>query len=61
MKTEMEKRVEELNNSKVPIVAIDPSLDKYEANTPFPQKLALAEEMLKGVEIPNVKKQHSHK
>jgi hypothetical protein len=50
------KKVEEVNNSKVPIVAIDPSLNKYKEKTLFPKKLALANEQLKGVKLP--KKKH---
>ncbi len=59
MKTEIEKKVEELNKSKVPIVAIDPSLNKYQGTVLFPKKLALAEEQLKGVRLPEIKKHHS--
>jgi NAD(P)H-hydrate repair Nnr-like enzyme with NAD(P)H-hydrate epimerase domain len=56
MKTEIEKKIEELNKSKVPIVAIDPSLNKYQGKVLFPKKLALAEEKLKGVKLPEIKK-----
>ncbi len=49
------KTIQELNDSKVPIVAIDPSLSKYRDKTPFPEKLAKAEEMLKGVTLPDQK------
>lgn len=59
MKTEIEKKVEELNKSKAPIVAIDPSLNKYQGKVLFPKKLALAEEKLKGVKLPEVKKHRS--
>ena len=59
MRTEIEKTVEELNKSKVPIVAIDPSLNKYQGKILFPQKLALAEEQLKGVKLPEIKKLRS--
>lgn len=45
-------KVQELNNSKKPIVSIDPSLNKYRDNTLFPEKLALANEQLKGVRLP---------
>jgi hypothetical protein len=38
------KKIQELNSSKVPIVAIDPSLNKYRDKTLFPGKLALANE-----------------
>ena len=50
------KTIQELNNSKMPIVAIDPSLGIYREKTPFPEKLAKAEEMLKGVKLPQKKK-----
>ena len=59
MKTEIDKKIEELNKSKVPIVAIDPSLNKYQGKVLFPKKLAIAEEKLKGVKLPEVKKHHS--
>ena len=56
MKTEIEKKIEDLNISKVPIVTIDPSLNKYYGKVLFPKKLALAEEQLKGVQLPEIKK-----
>lgn len=59
MKTEIKKKIEELNKSKVPIVAIDPSLNKYHGKVLFPQKLAIAEEKLKGVKLPETKKHRS--
>lgn len=59
MKTEIDKKIEELNKSKVPIVAIDPSLNKYQGKVLFPKKLAIAQEKLKGVKLPEVKKHHS--
>ena len=49
------KTIQELNKSKVPIVAIDPSLGKYRDKTPFPEKLAKANEMLKTAKLPNKK------
>jgi hypothetical protein len=49
------KNKQELNSSKVPIVCIDPSLEKYRDNTPFPEKLALANKMLKGAKLPTKK------
>ena len=45
-------KVEELNQSKKPIIAIDKSLNKYQAKTLFPEKLALANEQLKGIKLP---------
>lgn len=59
MKTEIKKKIEQLNQSKVPIVAVDPSLDKYQGKVLFPKKLALAEEQLKGVKLPEIKKHRS--
>jgi hypothetical protein len=50
------KTVEELNNRKVPIVRIDPSLEKYRDNTPFPDKLTKANKMLKTAKLPNKKR-----
>ncbi len=46
------KKTDELNNIKVPVVRIDPSLDKYRDNTPFPDKLAKANHMLKTAKLP---------
>ena len=50
------KTVQELNNSKVPIVRIDPSLEQYRDKVLFPEKLAKANEMLKMAKLPNKKK-----
>jgi hypothetical protein len=49
------KTIQELNKSKVPIVAIDPSLGKYRDKTPFPEKLEKANKMLKKAKLPNKK------
>ena len=46
------KTVQELNKRKVPIVRIDPSLEKYVGKTLFPEKLALANKKLKTVKLP---------
>ena len=50
------KTVKELNNRKVPIVQIDPSLEQYRNNTPFAEKLAKANEMLTTVILPKKKR-----
>jgi NAD(P)H-hydrate repair Nnr-like enzyme with NAD(P)H-hydrate epimerase domain len=55
MKTEIEKKIEQLNNSKSPIVAIDSSLNKYQGKVLFPKKLAIAEEKLNGLKLPSKK------
>lgn len=46
------KKVEDLNRRKVPIVRIDPSLERYRDRTLFPDKLAKANEMLKTARLP---------
>ncbi|MEZ0543178.1 hypothetical protein [Fibrella arboris] len=46
------KSVQELNNSKAPIVSIDSSLDQYRGQILFPEKLAKANALLKGVKLP---------
>jgi len=48
-------KIEELNKSETPIVAIDPSLNKYQDKTLFPEKLALANKQLKGAKLPSKK------
>ncbi len=55
MKTELPKFIQELNESKVPIVIIDPSLEKYRDKILFPEKLARAEELLKNEKLPENK------
>ena len=47
------KKVEDLNKRKVPIVRIDPSLERYRDKTLFPDKLAMANEMLRTAKLPN--------
>lgn len=44
--------IKELNNGKVPIVIIDPSLEKFRDQVLFPEKLAKANEMLKTAKLP---------
>jgi len=46
------KTVQELNESRVPIVRIDPSLAGCRATVLFPKKLAQANEMLKTAKFP---------
>ncbi len=46
------KTVERLNKRKVPIVTIDPSLDKYRDIIMFPEKLEKANKMLKTAKLP---------
>ena len=49
------KKKQEVNSFKVPIICIDPSLEKYRNNTPFPEKLARANQMLKTAKLPGKK------
>jgi hypothetical protein len=46
------KKVEDLNKRKVPIVRIDPSLERYRDKTLFPDKLAKSNEMLRTAKLP---------
>lgn len=46
------KNVHELSKRKMPIVAIDPALDKYEDKVMFPKKLERANNMLKTAKLP---------
>ena len=52
------KTVQQYNNRKVPIVAIDPALEKYREKIMFPEKLEHANQMLKTAKLPP-KKQRS--
>ncbi len=50
------KTVEKLNKRKVPIVTIDPALDKYRDIIMFPEKLEKANKMLKTAKLPPTKR-----
>lgn len=56
MKTIIEEKAEALNKSKVPIVIIDPSLEKYKDQILCPEKLEKANEMLKTAKLPEIKR-----
>lgn len=49
------KTVQDIKNRKVPIVTIDPTLDKYKDKNLFPEKLAKANEILKSARLPKKK------
>ena len=51
-KKQFMKKVEELRNGKVPIVAIDRALGKYRNKIMFPEKLEKANKMLKTAKLP---------
>ncbi len=54
------KTMLEVNNKKVPVVRIDPSLDKYDNVVLFPEKLEKATERLKKSGFPKLDdKKHS--
>lgn len=50
------RTIQELNDTKVPIVRIDPSLEQYRDKVLFPEKLALANKMLKNAKLPGRKR-----
>ncbi len=49
--------IKEINKKKVPIVIIDKSLNKYNDIILFPEKVAMANEMLRKIGLPKTKKQ----
>ncbi len=49
--------INDLNKKKVPIVRIDPSLSKFKKMPLFQDKVDKANEMLKTVGLPKIKKQ----
>ena len=55
VKLHIMKNVQDLNNRKVPIVRIDPSLEKYRVNTPFPNKLEKVNQIFKTAKLPKKK------
>jgi hypothetical protein len=50
------RSIQDLNNSKLPIVRIDPSLEPYRDVVLFPEKLAKANELLKNAKLPERKR-----
>jgi hypothetical protein len=48
--------IEQLNNSKIPIIVIDKKLEKFRDKTLFPEKLIKANEILAKVGLPKEKK-----
>lgn len=44
--------IKKLNNSKIPIIPIDKSLEKYRGKVLFPKKLAQANEILAQAGLP---------
>jgi hypothetical protein len=52
-------KVKELNKSKLPVVRIDKSLEKYKDKVLFKDKLDKANEMLRTTGLPKSRKQHN--
>ena len=55
----VDMKVKDLNKSKVPVVRIDSSLEKYKDKVLFKEKLDKANEMLKTTGLPKPRKMHS--
>ena len=51
--------IEEFNRRKVPVVRINESLDKYDYVVLFPEKIAKANEMIRGIKLPGNEKTDS--
>ncbi len=49
-------KISDLNKKKVPTIAVDKSLNKYEEVVLFPKKVAKANEMLKNIGLPKSQK-----
>jgi hypothetical protein len=49
-------KVKELNESKVPAIVIDKTLDKFSGKVLFPEKLKKANEILSKSGLPEVRK-----
>jgi hypothetical protein len=54
------KTIKNINKSKVPVVRIDESLNKYDDVVLFPDKVAKANEMLRTIGLPKSSKKHHH-
>lgn len=50
------KKIEELNNSKTPIIVIDKKLERLKGETLFPEKLARANKIIAKYGLPDIKK-----
>jgi hypothetical protein len=48
--------IEQLNDSKIPIIVFDKKLEKFRGKTLFPEKLAKANEILSKAGLPVPKK-----
>ena len=48
--------IEQLNNSKIPIIVFDKKLEQFRDKTLFPKKLAKANKILAKAGLPKIKK-----
>ena len=48
-------KIDELNESKVPIIVFDKKLEKFRGKVLFPEKLARANEILAKTGLPKIK------
>lgn len=48
--------IEQLNNSKVPIIVFDKKLEQFRGKTLFPKKLAKANKILAKAGLPKIEK-----
>ena len=46
------KKIEQLNNSKIPVIVFDKKLEQFRNKVLFPEKLAKANEILSRVGLP---------
>jgi hypothetical protein len=46
------KKINQLNNSKIPVIVFDKKLEQFRDKVLFPEKLAKANEILKKVGLP---------
>ncbi|WP_209332699.1 hypothetical protein [Lunatimonas salinarum] len=53
------KKIDELNKNKVPIVRIDNSLEQFKGQPLFQEKVDKANEILKNIGLPKIKKHHT--
>lgn len=53
------KKIDELNKKKVPIVRIDNSLEQFKEQPLFQEKVDKANEVLKNIGLPKLKKRHT--
>ena len=53
------RSIEELNKRRVPVVQIDNSLEQFKEQPLFQEKVDKANEVLKNIGLPKIKKHHA--